>query len=113
MSSRIESGIGSVQRRAHGGIIDDELTGVGLAVGDVLDFSVNVNPYGPSPEMREAIRSAPIDRYPDPTSSAARRAIAESIGASPGAIVVGNGAVELMWTIARGFVGPGTPVVVV
>ena len=35
--------------------------------GDVLDFSVNVNPYGPSEEVLEAARNSMTDvkLYPD------------------------------------------------
>src|SRR4051812_7970120 len=109
----MRSEVDPARLRAHGGIVDDEVAGLGIAASEVIDFSVNVNPYGPTPAMIDAIRSAPLDRYPDPTSSAARRAIGASIGAHEAAIVVGNGAVELMWTLARAFVRPGDTVAIV
>lgn len=89
--------------RAHGGLADDELASIGASPADVLDLSVNVNPYGPSPNVTSAIRGAVVDRYPDPSASGARRALAEVSRCSPSNVVVGNGAVDLLWTIARVF----------
>jgi histidinol-phosphate aminotransferase len=97
---------------AHGGLHDDELAALGIDPDDVLDVSVNVNPYGPSPRMIDAVRAAPIHRYPDPTSTAARRALAEAAGVEPGRIALGNGAVDLLWTLARVLVRAGEPFVV-
>lgn len=85
----------------HGGLLHDELASLGIGDDDVLDVSVNVNPYGPCASMRRAIAGAPLDRYPDPTASRARRALARSLDVDPARIVVGNGAVELLWALAR------------
>ena len=41
---------------AHGGLLDRELAALGIDAGDVLDVSVNVNPYGPCPAVIDAIR---------------------------------------------------------
>ena len=49
----------------HGALDFGELQGLGLRPDDVLDFSANVNPYGPSPAVREALAGVPLDRYPD------------------------------------------------
>jgi histidinol-phosphate aminotransferase len=97
----------------HGGLLERELATLGLHADDVLDLSVNVNPYGPSAAVVEAIRSAPIDRYPDPTAWKARLAIAQSIGTTPERIVLGNGAVDLLWTLVRARLSPGRVAVVV
>lgn len=99
--------------RAHGGPVAAELSALGIVAGDVLDFSVNVNPYGPAPAMRAAIAGAPIDRYPDSTASVARAALAEACGVGAERIVLGNGAAELLWTLARVLIGPGRAVVMV
>jgi histidinol-phosphate/aromatic aminotransferase/cobyric acid decarboxylase-like protein len=98
---------------AHGGLLDDELAALGIAADDVLDVSVNVNPYGPTPAMIAAVRAARIDRYPDPTSGAARAAVAAHVGCDPAGVVVGNGAVDLLWTLVRGALRPGATVLVV
>jgi histidinol-phosphate/aromatic aminotransferase/cobyric acid decarboxylase-like protein len=103
----------SPEARAHGGLLDRELAALGLRASDVLDVSVNVNPYGPCPAVVQAIRAAPLDRYPDPTAWAAREAIGRGIGESAERVVLGNGAVDLLWTLARAFIAPGRAAVVV
>jgi histidinol-phosphate/aromatic aminotransferase/cobyric acid decarboxylase-like protein len=86
---------------------------MGLRPDEVLDVSVNVNPYGPCAPVVEAIHAARIDRYPDPTAWSARVAIAEAMGSSPERIAMGNGAVELLWTLVRARLTPGRTAVVV
>jgi histidinol-phosphate/aromatic aminotransferase/cobyric acid decarboxylase-like protein len=98
---------------AHGGLLDDELARLGLAPRDVVDFSVNVNPYGPHDAVVRAIREAPLARYPDPTGRAARAAIARHLGRDAAEIALGNGAVELLWSLARLLNAPGETCAVV
>lgn len=85
----------------HGGPAEAELRALGLDPEDVIDFSSSINPYGPDPRILEALRSASIARYPDPTALAAREALARVDGTTPDRIVLGNGAAELLWTLAR------------
>ena len=53
------------ERAVHGSLDYGELERLGLPPWEVLDFSVNANPYGPSPNVREAVANIAIDRYPD------------------------------------------------
>ncbi len=99
--------------REHGGPIAVELHGLGLTADDVLDFSVNVNPYGPAPAMREAIGAARVDRYPDATALAARQALGAACRVGAERLVLGNGGADLLWTLARVLVAPGRAVVMV
>jgi histidinol-phosphate aminotransferase len=99
--------------RSHGGPDVSELERLGLRPEDVLDFSVSTNPYGPTPAMVEAIRHAPIAPYPDPRATLARRHLAKHLGVSPEHLLLGNGAADLLWALARALVGPGTKVLVV
>jgi histidinol-phosphate/aromatic aminotransferase/cobyric acid decarboxylase-like protein len=99
--------------RVHGGPVLDELRALGIDAADLLDFSVNLNPYGPAPAMIEAILSAAIDVYPDPTAAKARAALARSCAVSPDQIVLGNGGAELLWTLARVLARPGQTVLMV
>src|SRR5882672_1432644 len=98
--------------RVHGGPDRDELRAAGIAPDALLDFSVNVNPYGPTPFMREAIRNAAIERYPEPTAAPARAALGSVWDVDPETIVLGAGAAELLWGIVRATVRPGEPVVI-
>jgi len=98
---------------AHGGLVDDELAGAGLRADEVLDLSVNVNPYGPCPSVQRAIAEAAIDRYPDPSASRARRALGEFLFAKSDRIALGNGAVDLLWLLARACLRPSDRVMTV
>src|SRR5579872_108424 len=97
----------------HGGLLDDELDALGLHADDVLDLSVNVNPYGPCPSVRRALAEAKIHRYPDPRAAAARKAFAARVGVPVDRVALGSGAVDLMWTLARATLAPGDRVLVV
>ncbi len=100
-----------VERAVHGALDYGELERLGLHPREVLDFSVNANPYGPPPCVREAVANAAIDRYPDRECLELRRAILDyelaASGLPLGSIVCGNGATELIWAIARAFLSPG------
>jgi histidinol-phosphate aminotransferase len=98
----------------HGAPDYVELEALGLAPGDVLDFSVNSNPYGPSPMVDQALRAVALDRYPDREAIALRRALARYHGdVSLSQIVVGNGTAELIWLVAQAFLRPGDRVLIV
>jgi histidinol-phosphate aminotransferase len=103
--------INRVERAVHGALDYGELERLGLHPWEILDFSVNANPYGPSPRVREAVAHAPIDRYPDRECLELRRAILEyelvSSKLPLGSIACGNGTTELIWAIARAYLKPG------
>jgi len=98
--------------RTHGGLHDAELSALQLAPADVLDFSVSCNPYGPHPEVLRAIRDADATRYPDPHALPARRALGQALELDGARIALGNGACDLLWTLARQLVRPGERVVI-
>jgi histidinol-phosphate/aromatic aminotransferase/cobyric acid decarboxylase-like protein len=99
--------------RLHGGVVAAELEALGLDPAAVVDFSTNVNPYGPHAAVAAAIREAPIARYPDPEARLARRTLAAGLDLAPERIVVGAGAAELLWLAARTLLRPGDAAVVV
>ncbi len=86
--------------RVHGGTRDPRL----------VDFSVNINPYGPCEPVLAAARGADLSRYPDPQAREARRAWAEELRCDPAQLAVGHGAADLLWAIARAFLRPGSRV---
>ncbi len=67
---------------------------------DWIDFSSNVNPYGPSPRVWDALRDVPIDRHPDPRATPLRDALAEIQNVSARQLIVGNGSVDLIYHLA-------------
>lgn len=98
--------------RAHGGPDVGELAAMGLGADDVVDFSVNVNPYGPTPAVAAAIREAPLACYPDPAVREARAALGRLWGVAPDSLSLGHGATELLWLLARTLLRAGDPAVV-
>jgi len=99
--------------RFHGGPVDDELRALGVDPARLLDVSASTNPYGPCPEVARAVRDAAIDRYPDPTGRAARQVLAGWLGVAPDELAVGNGAADLLWTLARALPHVGRPALIV
>lgn len=104
--------------RLHGGLNEAELEGLGKVHGRSegegwVDFSVNLNPYGPPESVVRAVREAPFRDYPDSEAYWLRRELGEHAGVDPDRIVFGNGAADLMWTLARTVCGPETPVAIV
>ena len=110
--------IGATPPAHHGALNYGELETLGLDPADIIDFSTNINPYGPAPAVAEAIANTPLDRYPDRESLALRRALAHHLAPanhlapSPDQIVAGNGTAELLWLIAFAFIAPGDQVMV-
>jgi L-threonine-O-3-phosphate decarboxylase len=97
----------------HGALDFAELERLGLAPQDVLDFSVNGNPYGPSPHVQEALRRVTLERYPDREALALRRTLSTHLDVPLECILVGNGSVELLWLTALAFLRPDDAVLIV
>jgi histidinol-phosphate/aromatic aminotransferase/cobyric acid decarboxylase-like protein len=87
--------------RAHGGAAAQELAALGVDPRHALDFSINVNPYGPCPAVVEAIRTATVHLYPDPAATEVREAIAARTAAPVESVVFGSGATDLLWSLAH------------
>ena len=98
---------------AHGGPDRSELSRLGLDPDRVLDFSVNGNPLGASPRALRALASVDPARYPEPTASRLREALAVAHDVAPDEVLVGNGSVELIWLLAAVYLGPGDRALVV
>jgi histidinol-phosphate aminotransferase len=96
----------------HGAFDFAELERFSLDSDGVLDFSVNSNPFGPSPDVVAAIAATPLDRYPDRESLSLRRALAEDLHISTAQILIGNGTAELIWLAAFACFKPGDEVLI-
>jgi histidinol-phosphate aminotransferase len=104
-------------RAVHGAFDYDELRRLGVHPNEVLDFSVNANPYGPSPGVHAALAEVSIERYPDRECWQLREAILhDELSAYQlplASLVCGNGASELIWTITRAFLSKGDRMLVI
>ncbi|KNZ41087.1 pyridoxal phosphate-dependent aminotransferase [Acetobacterium bakii] len=70
---------------------------------EMLDFSVNINPLGIPAGIKEQLIGA-IDglvTYPEITGKTTIEKLAADIGANPENIILGNGAIELIYLFAR------------
>jgi histidinol-phosphate aminotransferase len=97
--------ISVLKRTAHGGPDHLELEEFGLQPDDVVDFSANVNPYGPPDRLLEAVRKVDPGSYPDRRALSLRRAVAQNVGVSPEEVLPGNGVSELIWLLASAYLG--------
>lgn len=85
----------------------------GLPPGELLDFSANINPYGPSPRIWPAMQTVDIACHPDPRATPLRQALAAHNGIDPAALLVGNGAADLIYQLATAYIRTGDRVVIV
>lgn len=73
-----------------------------------VDFSVSLNAYGAAPAVRDALRtmaeSGRWHNYPDPASTAARRAVGKRWSCAPGTLSIGAGAADLIAAAAHALV---------
>jgi histidinol-phosphate aminotransferase len=98
--------LAAIEAVLHGGFAD-------TISGDVLDFSANVNPFGPSPRVWEALCAVALGRHPDPRAAPLRRFLAMLEAVDPARLLVGNGSIELIYNLAVAYLRPGDRVLVV
>jgi len=92
-----------LERYGHGGDLRTATEQYGIPEENWLDFSSNMNPWGP-PEvvfkiMRDRWRE--IIRYPDPAVRGLRAKLADKYSIPAESILVGNGAAELIDLVIR------------
>jgi histidinol-phosphate aminotransferase len=84
-----------------------------IAAGEIAQLASNESPFGPHPEVVEAIRRAAsaMNRYPDPDATLLRRRIAERYETEPGRVALGNGSCEILLAAAEALCEPGAEIV--
>ena len=99
--------------KIHGGNIFQFAHEQGIEPYEVVDFSANINPLGPSQRGLDALNAQLryISHYPDATNDDVLNAIADTYGMDKHQIIVGNGAAELLYAICRlpGYTGAFVP----
>lgn len=93
--------MGTISHRHHGGNLTALAALTGLPAEKILDFSANINPFGPPPWLSEALEegSRAITHYPDPDSTRARQAAAERYQTSMESFVFADGADSLLFAL--------------
>lgn len=97
----------------HGGHRSDLLPSKANEMGSILDFSSNVNPFGPSPRIFSAMQAVTIAQHPDPRATPLRHTLAERVGVDVTALLVGNGAVDMIYQLAIAYVRPNDRVMII
>jgi threonine-phosphate decarboxylase len=92
----------------HGGNVEYLAPKYGFGIHEILDFSANMNPWGPPAKIKELLLESwkDISRYPDIESTRLRSALARLHQAYPENIVPANGISELIYWAVR-FAEPG------
>ncbi|MDH5816591.1 MAG: histidinol-phosphate transaminase [Candidatus Nezhaarchaeota archaeon] len=86
-----------------------------LEVREIIDFSANINPLGPSKRVLDKIRENlwKIVYYPDPECMELRKAISRYIsGIKVDNVIIGNGSTELIYLFCEVFVNKGDSVLI-
>ncbi|MGQ9716177.1 MAG: pyridoxal phosphate-dependent aminotransferase [Anaerolineae bacterium] len=97
----------------HGGPDYARLRDERIAPEEVLDFSVNGNPFSPPASVREALTRVAISRYPDPEAGLLRERLAALNGVSPAQVRVTSGTAEAIRLLALAYLESGDPALVV
>lgn len=68
-----------------------------------MDFSTNVNPYGPPKGVMDEIKKSiwKIKTYPDPDCRDLRKALGEKLEIPENRIILGNGSADLMFALCQ------------
>ena len=91
-----------MQQPAHGGNVWRAARIYDLKPTEIIDFSANINPLGPSAASAGGDTSSleQIRHYPEPQADSLRAQIAQAQLAG-GNLILGNGAAELIFALSR------------
>ncbi len=98
--SKVES---KIQNVVHGGRVYEAARRWSIDPHDIIDFSANINPYGPPAGVIKALGDIGrcIKSYPD--LSVLLHSISEKISVDPRCITIGNGSTALIFAATRAF----------
>ena len=77
-------------------------------LGRLAELSANESPWGPFPEVVEALKAAldGLNRYPDGSCGELRRALAGRLRVAEDQLMFGNGSCELLMLLGQALLGP-------
>jgi len=103
MAPHAEAARGETPPQLHGGNVFQTARECGWDWRDILDFSANINPFGPPESALRALQAAVgrVVHYPEDGAPLLRRAAAKAWGLEEPQILAGNGATELLYFLAR------------
>jgi histidinol-phosphate aminotransferase len=81
--------------------------------GDTVLLASNESPFSPHPAVLAAAQRAlgEVNRYPDPSASALRRALSDRYEVPAGRIAIGNGSCDILLAAGEALLEPGAELV--
>ena len=109
MKIKAKSSIETHNPVIHGGILSKN-----LPYSEILDFSSNMTPLGIPNQVKKTIKNKieKIENYPDVNSSELLLSLEKYTKLSELNLVVGNGAVEIIYDFCNAFLSKNTPVLI-
>jgi histidinol-phosphate aminotransferase len=98
---------------AHGALDYAELAALGLRPEALLDFSSNLNPFGPPPGVYAALAALDLAPYPDRSCLLLRQQLAVRHDCDLANVLPGNGSNELIHLLAHALLRPGDVALVI
>jgi len=85
-----------------------ELVEKELGITEAIKLASNESPYGPFPQVVEAMKEAllGVNRYPDGGSTFLRERVAEKLDVPTSQVIIGNGSNELLRLLANVLLNP-------
>ena len=89
----------------HGGNVWKLANQSGADLQEIIDFSANINPLGPSPKALEAIKGCLtlLQHYPEPSGDPCRSTLAEYLQVDAEQLLLGNGGTEFLYLLGQMF----------
>ncbi|MDH3191158.1 MAG: aminotransferase class I/II-fold pyridoxal phosphate-dependent enzyme [Nitrosopumilus sp.] len=93
----------------HGGLLSKD-----TPISGILDFSSNITPIGMPNQVKNTIKRqiGKIENYPDIHSSKLLLALEKYTKQSSSNLIVGNGAIEIIYNFCNTFLSKNTPVLI-
>jgi threonine-phosphate decarboxylase len=106
---RINRYISTHKRVSHGGPFS-----IPHPNSDILDFSSNISPLGPSQMVRKTIKNHldSVKIYPDSESTTLKKNLQNYLKIPSSQIVIGNGATEIIYNFCQAFLSNKTSVLI-
>lgn len=113
MPLRPRAAIQGISPAVHGGINHAELEELGIAPAEIIDFSANLNPFGPPPGLREVLSRVDVARYPDSQATEFKRALSAKLRVPMENLLAASGSTELIYLAALAYFEPGDRVLII
>jgi histidinol-phosphate aminotransferase len=94
--------------------IEEVARELSIPAGDIIKLASNENPLGPSPAALRAMQEtlAHLHLYPDGNAFSLKNKLSQTLGLTPGHLILGNGSNEIIEFVGHALLAPGGEIVV-